>query len=108
MVEKSNTYVIILAGGMATRLRPLSERIAKPLIDINGEPLIIRIIKSFKKAGFLNFLVLVGYKKDEIKEIIQKEEIETIHFVDQPDQIGMADALQLCLNFLIKNEISLL
>ena len=52
MEIKSNIYVIILAAGLATRLKPLSEKIPKPLIAISGKTLIFRIISNFKEAGF--------------------------------------------------------
>jgi len=61
---KSSIYVIILTGGYATRLRPLSYRIPKPIIEITDIPIVSHIIKSFKNSGFIKFCVLVGYKKE--------------------------------------------
>ncbi|HDZ17970.1 MAG TPA: nucleotidyl transferase, partial [archaeon] len=52
MELKLETYVIILAAGYAKRLMPLSKRIPKPLLDINGKTLIFRIISNFKISGF--------------------------------------------------------
>ena len=52
MESKSNTCVIILAAGLATRLQPFSNKIPKSLIDINGKTLLSRIISTFKEAGF--------------------------------------------------------
>jgi len=103
MGKKSNTYVIILAAGNATRLRPLSYRVPKPLIEIDGKPLISRIISSFKEAGFNKFYVLIGYKGALIKnEVLKCQDIE-VDFVEQTELSGMADALLLCLNY-IKNK----
>ena len=98
MPSSINTYVIILAAGKATRLRPLSDIIPKPLIKINGIPIISRVIHTFKEAGFINFIVLVGYKQQAIKtELLKIQDIE-LEFIEQTIQIGMADGLLLCLN----------
>ncbi len=98
MPSSINTYVIILAAGKATRLKPLSDVIPKPLIKINGIPIISRIIHTFKEAGFINFIILVGYKQQAIKtELLKIQDIE-LKFVEQTNQLGMADGLLLCLN----------
>ena len=98
MPSSINTYVIILAAGKATRLRPLSNTIPKPLIKINGIPIISRIIHNFKEAGFINFIILVGYKQQAIKtELLKIQDIELV-FIEQTIPIGMADGLLLCLN----------
>lgn len=103
MELKSNVYVIILAAGYATRLRPLSEKIPKPLIDISGKTLISRIISNFKKAGFNNFCFVLGYKQRLIKkEILRDEDIETI-FIDQKEPTGMADAIALAIDSILQN-----
>ncbi len=98
MPSSINTYVIILAAGKATRLRPLSNTIPKPLIKINGVPIISRIIHTFKEAGFIKFIILVGYKQQAIKtELFKIQDIE-LEFIEQTNQLGMADGLLLCLN----------
>ena len=98
MPSSINTYVIILAAGKATRLRPLSNTIPKPLIKINGMTIISRIIHTFKEAGFINFIILVGYKQQAIKtELLKIQDIE-LEFIEQTNQLGMADGLLLCLN----------
>lgn len=98
MELKSNVYVIILAAGYATRLRPISDKIPKPLIEINGKTIISRIISNFKNAGFNRFCIVLSYKKELIKkEILQNTDIETI-FIDQKEPTGMADAIGLAIN----------
>ncbi|MHA1762390.1 MAG: sugar phosphate nucleotidyltransferase [Promethearchaeota archaeon] len=92
--------VIILAAGLATRLHPLSNRIPKPLIDIYGKPLITRIIHAFKSAGMMDFLILTGYKANLIKKEVNKINGINAFYVDQEKQVGMADALLICLEFL--------
>ena len=93
----NNAYVIILAAGKATRLRPLSDQIPKPLININGIPMITRIVSNFKQAGFNKFIALVGYKQELIRaELLKIQDIE-LQIIEQVKQVGSADALTLCL-----------
>lgn len=102
MGSKTDTFVIILAAGYATRLRPLSDRIPKPLIDINGKTLLSRIIFTFKEAGFNRFCFVIGYKKEFIiKEILKEKEIETI-FIEQKKLTGMGEAIALAFNSILK------
>ncbi len=94
----NNAYVIILAAGKATRLRPLSDQIPKPLININGIPMITRIVSNFKQAGFNKFIALVGYKQELIRaELLKIKDIE-LQVIEQVKQVGSADALMLCLD----------
>ncbi len=98
MKPRNSVYVIILAAGKATRLRPLSNQIPKPLIDINGIPMITRIVTNFKQAGFSKFIVLVGYKQELIRaELLKVQDIE-LQFIEQVSQVGSADALLLSLD----------
>ncbi|MBY9015415.1 MAG: NTP transferase domain-containing protein [Candidatus Lokiarchaeota archaeon] len=98
MKTRNNTYVIILAAGKATRLRPLSDEKPKPIININGIPMISRIISNFKQAGFSKFIVLVGYKQELIRaELLKVKDIE-LQVIEQVKQVGLADALLLCLD----------
>ena len=102
MESKSSTYVIILAAGYATRLRPLSEKIPKPLIDICGKTLISRIISNFKEAGFTKFCIVLGYKDDMIKYEISKHKDIDLLFVNQGAPKGMADAIALGINSILR------
>ncbi len=97
---RTKMMVIVLAAGLATRLRPLSNRIPKPLIDISGKPLITRIIHAFKNAGLKDFLILTGYKANLIKNEIKKIKGINTFYANQEKQAGMADALLLCLEYL--------
>ncbi|MHA1932761.1 MAG: sugar phosphate nucleotidyltransferase [Promethearchaeota archaeon] len=101
---KSDTYIIILAAGYATRLRPISNRIPKPLIDIAGKTLISRIISSFREAGFTKFCVTVGYKKELIKKEVLRYEDLKILVIEQEKPTGMADAIALALNYVLQKE----
>ncbi|HVM27372.1 MAG TPA: glucose-1-phosphate cytidylyltransferase [Mycobacteriales bacterium] len=59
--------VVILCGGMGTRLREASEKLPKPLVDIGGRPILWHIMKVYAQHGFRRFVLCLGYKGDQIK-----------------------------------------
>ncbi len=59
---------LILAGGLGTRLRPVTNEIPKPLIPINGKTLTEHVIDIFKKVGVQEFILSIGHKRDMIKK----------------------------------------
>ena len=60
--------VVILCGGMGTRLREASEKLPKPLVDIGGRPILWHIMKTYGHHGFRRFVLCLGYKSDLIKQ----------------------------------------
>ena len=60
---------VILSAGMGTRLRPLTDEIPKPLLEINDMTLLERMIKNCMGAGIREFILIVGYKKQKVYEI---------------------------------------
>ena len=59
--------VVILAGGLGTRLSEETEVRPKPLVEIGGHPIIWHIMKHYVRHGFNEFVVALGYKGEEIK-----------------------------------------
>jgi NDP-sugar pyrophosphorylase family protein len=62
-----NAKILILAGGKGKRFNPFSFVIPKPLMPINQNPILMYLIKSFKKYNFKNFLISTGYQAELIK-----------------------------------------
>jgi glucose-1-phosphate cytidylyltransferase len=60
--------VVILCGGMGTRLREASEKLPKPLVDIGGRPILWHIMKTYEAHGFRRFVLALGYKSELIKQ----------------------------------------
>ncbi|MDP3698777.1 MAG: HAD-IIB family hydrolase [Nanoarchaeota archaeon] len=59
---------IIIAGGLGTRLRPLTESTPKPLLPIRGKPIIEHVIRNLRKHGITNIIISIGYKADQVQE----------------------------------------
>jgi N-acetyl-alpha-D-muramate 1-phosphate uridylyltransferase len=62
--------VAILAGGLATRLRPITERIPKALIEIAGRPFIYHQLELLKRQGIDRVVLCVGYLGDHVKTAV--------------------------------------
>ena len=60
--------VVILAGGLGTRLREETERVPKPLVQIGERPIIWHIMKLYGHYGFKRFMLCLGYKSHMFKE----------------------------------------
>ena len=59
--------VVILAGGLGTRISEYTKFIPKPMISLNGKPLIYHIMQNYAKYGFKDFYIDLGYKGNVIK-----------------------------------------
>src|SRR3954452_5987156 len=59
--------VVILAGGMGTRLAEETEIIPKPMVEIGGRPILWHIMQCYAHYGFNDFVIALGYKGDVIK-----------------------------------------
>ena len=58
----------ILAGGLATRLRPTTEKIPKALIEINGEPFLAHQLRLLRRSGLERVVLCVGYLGEMVRE----------------------------------------
>ena len=65
--------VVLLAGGFGTRLSEYTRTIPKPMIDIDGKPILFHIMKFYAKHGFKNFYIALGYKGEMIKKFFNRK-----------------------------------
>ena len=66
--KKNKNPVILMAGGLGTRLRPLTQDCPKPLLKVGGTPLLETILEGFINKGFDTFYISVNYKADMVEE----------------------------------------
>lgn len=59
--------VVILAGGLGTRLAEETEVKPKPMVEIGGRPILWHIMKQYAHYGFKDFFIALGYKGEVIK-----------------------------------------
>jgi NDP-sugar pyrophosphorylase family protein len=68
-MKSADLPVAILAGGLATRLRPITEKVPKLLVEVAGEPFFSHQIRLLKNAGLTRLVVCVGYLGEKIVEL---------------------------------------
>lgn len=64
---KYQNPVFIMAGGFGTRLKPLTDSCPKPMLKIGDKPILETVIRSFTKAGFVNFYISTHYMPEQIQ-----------------------------------------
>lgn len=69
MTKKSNLeQAVILCGGLGTRLRPLTDNLPKPMVEVNGKPFLYHLLKQLSEQGVTRFLLLTGYLGERISK----------------------------------------
>jgi glucose-1-phosphate cytidylyltransferase len=72
--------VMILCGGMGTRLREETEYKPKPMVEIGGKPILWHIMKSYAAHGYKDFILCLGYKSEVIKDYFYNYEARSNDF----------------------------
>lgn len=92
--DKLNIPVVIMAGGLGTRLYPYTKILPKPLIPVADVPISERIVQSFKKIGCEEFHMIVNYKRNMIKAYYNDTDYDyNIHFWDENEPLGTGGGL---------------
>ena len=87
--------MLIMAGGKGKRLRPFTNKIPKPLLPVNGKPIIERIITTAKKQGVRNFVISINYLGNKIKSYLDngnKLDVN-IRYIKENKPLGTAGSL---------------
>ena len=71
--EIKKMKVVILAGGLGTRLSEYTKKIPKPMVVLSGKPIIYYIMKHYSNYGFNNFIIASGYKQNVIKKYFKRK-----------------------------------
>lgn len=65
--------VVILAGGLGTRLRPITEKIPKPLVEVNGRPFLYWQLLDVEEQGFEDVVLLGGHLGEQLEDYAQSD-----------------------------------
>lgn len=96
VVERPN-WVVLMAGGLGTRLQPLTVEYPKPLLSVGGKPILESILEAFVEQGFKRFFVSVNYKAEMIREHFGAGERwgVQVEYLHESARLGTAGALSL-------------
>jgi len=94
---REETTIVLMAGGLGSRLRPLTDVTPKPLLAIGGRPLLEITIDSLARQGFGRFLISVRYKAEQFRQHFGNGEKlgVDIDYISEDEQLGTAGALRL-------------
>jgi len=95
-IEYSNK-VVLMVGGLGTRLRPLTDNKPKPLLEVGNKPILETIINNFAKHGFKNIILCVNYKSEMIQDYFGDGSTfgVNISYTHEEKRMGTAGALSL-------------
>jgi dTDP-glucose pyrophosphorylase len=95
--SQRDNWVLIMAGGLGTRLLPLTENTPKPLLKVGGKPLLETILENLIEQGFGKFYLAVNYRAEMVKEHFRdgaRWGVE-IRYLEEDARMGTAGALSL-------------
>ena len=86
----------IMCGGTGTRLRPLTFKRPKPMIPISNKPSVLHLIEHLAKEGFNDIVLTLGYKGEDIEEILGDGSMYGVHldYVYEKDKLGTAGSVK--------------
>lgn len=96
-VDTTETAVLILAGGLGTRLRPLTDHLPKPLLEINGKAILEVMLEHLARQGFRTIMIAVNYRAEMIRKRIGDGSRWGMHinYIEEREALGTAGALGL-------------
>lgn len=101
--ELANWPVAILAGGLATRLRPATEKVPKALLSVAGEPFLVHQLRLLHSQGFRDIVLCVGYLGEMIEAKIgdgKRLDLQINYSFDGPTLLGTGGALKRAISHL--------
>jgi dTDP-glucose pyrophosphorylase/predicted transcriptional regulator len=95
--KKYENRVVLMVGGLGTRLRPLTENTPKPMLEVGGKPILETIVKRFVDSGFTNITMCLGYKSNIIQDYFRDGSSfgANIDYIVEEKRMGTAGALTL-------------
>ena len=94
---KRPNKIIIMAGGLGMRMRPLTENMPKPMLRIGGQPILEIILRNLVQDGFFDIIISVNYKKNIIMDYFGDGSKFgcSIKYLEEDKRLGTAGALGL-------------
>jgi glucose-1-phosphate cytidylyltransferase len=92
--QPGGVKIVVLCGGRGSRLRPLTDLVPKPLVEMNGKPILHHLLQSYIRNGYSDFVLCVGYRGDMIREFVEDGDFDAgITVSDAGDDASMLQRL---------------
>jgi len=95
--EERGNIVVLMAGGLGSRLNPITHELPKPMIHVGAKPILETILDNFRDFGFRDFYLSVNYKAEMVKSHFGDGSRwgVSIHYLEETERLGTAGSLSL-------------
>ena len=95
--KQHENHVVLMVGGLGARLKPLTENIPKPMLNVGGQPILKTIVKGFVDNGFTNITMCLGYMSNVIEDYFKdgSDFGANIKYIVEERKMGTAGAISL-------------
>ena len=97
LAPSDDNWVVLMAGGLGSRLKPLTNEMPKPLLRIGDKPILETVLTGFIKAGFGKFFISINYRAEMIRDYFGDGSAwgVEINYLEERERLGTAGALSL-------------
>lgn len=105
-LNNQNNKIIVMAGGRGERLRPITKNTPKPMVKINGKPILEKLILNCQDSGFSNFYLSVNYLKEKIKNYFRDGKLlnVNIEYLEERKPLGTIGSVKLIKGKILKDK----
>ncbi|MGE5390771.1 MAG: nucleotidyltransferase family protein [Deltaproteobacteria bacterium] len=97
VMQPRDNIIVLMAGGLGSRLQQLTENCPKPLLEVGGKPILVSILESFIEQGFKKFYISINYRGEMIEKYFKDGSRwgVDIDYIREDKRLGTAGALSL-------------
>jgi glucose-1-phosphate cytidylyltransferase len=100
-IEKEDIKVVILAGGRGSRAYPHTDYLPKPMLPVNGQPIIMKVMQIYADQGYKNFVVSIGYRGEVIVDYFKHKSLDwDVELYDTGEETDTGGRIEKCKHLL--------
>lgn len=102
-IKLTNLSAVIMAGGKGNRMKPFTEILPKPLLPLDGKPILSKIIDNFLSIKLSNIYISINSSSEIIKAFYRNDKQKKLKFIEEKRPLGTIGSLNLLKNQLTEN-----